>query len=153
MPQLFYTGVKGIVHKDGRLLLLSCPDQLGRSYWDIPGGRIEPDEDISATLLRELAEELPGLTSVQQGPLVHAARMARMLNDGNGLMLLFYLVSGDISNKPELSEEHTGYRWVTREQAETVGDDQTYIDEGYRTALLNAFTFIDSQSYATQRTI
>ena len=50
--QLFQIGIKAIIRNDeNQILLLKNKD-----YWDIPGGRMDQGEDITAALLRELNE-------------------------------------------------------------------------------------------------
>ncbi len=58
--QLFHVGVKGLIrNKDGKLLLLKVPAWGGSpSYWDLPGGRMNPGETFEETLRRELKEEI-----------------------------------------------------------------------------------------------
>ncbi|HJQ08570.1 MAG TPA: NUDIX hydrolase [Candidatus Saccharimonadales bacterium] len=42
----------------GRLLLLKRhPDDFGGGKWGVPGGKQEPDEDPTATVMREIFEE------------------------------------------------------------------------------------------------
>ncbi|GAA4690047.1 NUDIX domain-containing protein [Pseudonocardia yuanmonensis] len=50
----------------GRLLLIKRGTEPGRGRWSLPGGRVEPGEDDSAALVREMAEET-GL-AVEPGP-------------------------------------------------------------------------------------
>ncbi|WP_345456213.1 (deoxy)nucleoside triphosphate pyrophosphohydrolase [Nocardioides marinquilinus] len=59
--------VGAAVVRGGRLL--ACrrtrpPEAAGR--WELPGGKVEPDEDPAAALVRELAEEL-GVDAVVTG--------------------------------------------------------------------------------------
>jgi len=52
---------------EGRFLLAKRP--YGKSlagFWEFPGGKIEPHEDTSAALIRELREELLIETEVQR---------------------------------------------------------------------------------------
>lgn len=48
------TSIKGVLLVDGHVLLVKNP----RLEWELPGGRRDPGENDSATLLREFAEEL-----------------------------------------------------------------------------------------------
>ncbi|HSW33285.1 MAG TPA: NUDIX domain-containing protein, partial [Steroidobacteraceae bacterium] len=48
-----------LIRDDGCVLLADRP--IGKpyaGYWEFPGGKIEPGEDVSAALERELGEEL-----------------------------------------------------------------------------------------------
>ena len=47
------TGVKGIIRKGNRFLVLVKPD----GAFDLPGGRVEDGESIKTALHREISEE------------------------------------------------------------------------------------------------
>lgn len=58
----FYVGIKGVIVNDGKVLMLRANAALGRrDIWEIPGGRIDDEENIEQTLRRELQEELPNI--------------------------------------------------------------------------------------------
>lgn len=46
--------VKGVVLRDGRVVLVKNP----RDEWELPGGKLEPDETPEMCVAREIAEEL-----------------------------------------------------------------------------------------------
>ncbi len=52
-------GVRAIVVADSQVLLMrdSDPGVAGSSWWVIPGGGVDADEDVEVALQRELAEE------------------------------------------------------------------------------------------------
>jgi len=54
-PSTRYQGV--IILDDHILLLKQVEHASGRSYWQIPGGRIEPDETEEQCVQREMLEE------------------------------------------------------------------------------------------------
>jgi 8-oxo-dGTP diphosphatase len=59
-----------LVRPDGAVLLADRPDgKAYAGYWEFPGGKIEPGEDVSAALARELREEL-GITIGPAAPWV-----------------------------------------------------------------------------------
>lgn len=39
MMKTFYVGVKGVIVKDGKALILKGGE--GRDFWEVPGGRID----------------------------------------------------------------------------------------------------------------
>src|SRR4029453_15101681 len=50
----FPVSVKGVVLRDDRVVLMSNP----RGEWELPGGKLEPDETPERCVAREIAEEL-----------------------------------------------------------------------------------------------
>lgn len=134
----FYVGVKGVIYNPSikKALVLKKPDQKGKFYWDIPGGRIDDSETIEETLRRELSEEIINLgNDYTVERLLNAYRLSRDLNDGLGLVLLFYKVETDIE-EIEHSAEHLEYKWVGVSDLESLKfTDDAYIESGYLDAL------------------
>ncbi|MEN3113621.1 NUDIX hydrolase [Uliginosibacterium paludis] len=64
--QRFQVRAASIVIHDGHVLLHRAADD---DYWSLPGGRVEIGEAASATVVREMKEELG--EAVTCGPLVH----------------------------------------------------------------------------------
>jgi 8-oxo-dGTP pyrophosphatase MutT (NUDIX family) len=134
MMKDFYVGVKGVVRVGDKCLVLRRVDGE-RVYWDIPGGRIDDNETLEMALRRELGEEAGLHENYLIKNLLHAYRLGRDLVDGRGLVLVFYRVDAD-DFTVAISDEHTEYRWVTREEAMSLESD---MDSGYYTALSRAF--------------
>ena len=111
--KLFNVGVKGIVRDGKRGVLLLHREYKSGDFWDTPGGRIDGDEDFKDTLLRELAEELPGITGVKVGKLLGAFRLQKDIKDDISLVLLYFLVDAQLPDPVVLSEEHESSLWVT----------------------------------------
>jgi 8-oxo-dGTP diphosphatase len=78
--------------------------------WDIPGGRIMPDEALHEALTRELGEEI-GLRTVPDPQLI-AAQDIFVKNKDLHVVRLTYRVSCDFETI-RLSDEHSDYRWVS----------------------------------------
>lgn len=107
----FHVGIKGVVRReDGSVLLLQKNGEKG--FWEVPGGRIDDDEDIEATLRRELEEELPGISEVKIGRLLCAHRLPHDIGDNLGLMLLYFEVTATLPDPIQISEEHIASQWV-----------------------------------------
>lgn len=133
-PKTFYIGIKGLIVKDEKVLVLKNTDDSGKNYWDIPGGRMGEGEEINQTLERELREEVPTIQDVKILNLVQAYKLPRNLKDGQGLMLLFFKVDAEL-HTVEISDEHIEYKWVGSEELKTLGDESTYINDGYKKAI------------------
>lgn len=116
----FNIGIKAVIVKDGRLLIAK---HRTKGFWDVPGGRIDDDETIHETLMREIDEELPSATDVKIGDILCAYRMPDITHeDGSGLTLLMYKVEarfpdGDVAR----SDEHGEMFWATFEEARATG--------------------------------
>ena len=113
-PDKFFVGVKGLIIKDNKLLLLkknAADPKIDQEFWDLPGGRIAIEEGLKPCLRRELQEELPGISQVEIGRLVWAYPVPRPIFNDNYLILLYYQVEADVSQSG-LSDEHTVKKWV-----------------------------------------
>ena len=118
MMKTFYVGVKGVIVKDGKALILRNSTKFGRAdIWDVPGGRIDDDESIEQTLNRELKEELPNIKNVRVGSLLNAYRLHKDIDGDKSLVLVFFKVEADFNGDPELSDEHIDLQWVTEAEA------------------------------------
>ncbi|HSW66550.1 MAG TPA: NUDIX domain-containing protein [Bacillota bacterium] len=113
--QRFNIGVKGLVVRDGRVLILRV---RGEDFWELPGGRIDEGEQIEDTLRREIAEEL-GKNDVQIKEIVHAQIGQRPYPAPFRLMLIMFRVH--IKAGPfMLSDEHTDVRWATAQDLDSL---------------------------------
>ncbi|HEV2782916.1 MAG TPA: NUDIX hydrolase [Actinophytocola sp.] len=66
LPRAFPVSIKGVVVRDGRVLLLKNE----RDEWELPGGRIEWNETPEQCVVREIAEETHW--TVVMGPILDA---------------------------------------------------------------------------------
>ena len=129
----FYVGIKGVFVRKGKVLILKRQDSDGVVFWDMPGGRINDDEDIENALHRELEEEL-GVTGASIGELLTAFNLPNYYRDGHGLMLLYYRVSVPVF-AIKLSDEHIDYKWVSREELLKMLGEGQIINEGIQMAV------------------
>lgn len=92
------TVVAGILERDGEILICQRrPDGAHPLKWEFPGGKVEPGEEPTAALARELREEL-GI-SARIGP--EFARYEYAYPRKSSIQLLFFSVtefSGEIRN-------------------------------------------------------
>ena len=58
----FFLGIKAIIVDSGKVLLLER--NFKTPFWEAPGGRIDEGESVEEALIRELKEELPGISDI-----------------------------------------------------------------------------------------
>ena len=107
----FYVGVKGLVRSDKGFLII----KHARGYWDLPGGRLDDDEDLEDGLIRELSEELPNCKLKTIGEQIGAHRVHKDIDDDISLVLIYFIVDVEVPEVVELSHEHTEWLWVNSE--------------------------------------
>lgn len=111
MPAKLYVGIKAVILKDNKMLLLRREDGTEGPFWDLPGGRLQPNETITQALIRELQEELPSFQNPQIGELLWVYKRTKPLSDGAELLLIYYHLKGNLG-EIVLSSEHSRSVWV-----------------------------------------
>ncbi len=96
--RVFPVSVKGVVVRDGRVLLLKNE----REEWELPGGKLELGESPEACVAREITEEI-GLPVIT-GPVLDAWQYH--ISEGRDVVIITYgcHLTGD--GPPVLSNEH-----------------------------------------------
>lgn len=117
----FYVGIKAVIVKDGKVLILK--GSAGRDFWEVPGGRIDGDESIEQALRRELREELPNIKAIVADQVLDAYRLHKDIDDDKSLVLIFYRVSADFTGDPEISNEHSEWKWANLDDAMSLVND------------------------------
>ncbi len=97
-PQLFPVSVKGIVIREGRVLLL----RNERDEWELPGGKLDLGEEPASCVEREIAEEV-GWT-VTAGPILDAWQYH--IRDGVDVLIVTYGCHTSTDAAPVVSNEH-----------------------------------------------
>ena len=95
-------GVKGIITKDDKFLVLTKPN----GDLDLPGGRVEPGENLKDCLRREILEET-GLEVEIKEPFERWSFKKNPKLTVIGVTYLCEYLDGEV----ELSDEHLGYFW------------------------------------------
>lgn len=94
--------------EDGKIIVVRKKD-IGK--WELPGGKIEEDEDRFEAAKRELMEE----TGLEAGELVDLARVE--IEDENGCANAYIMFTDEVSGSVSISSgEHDRYRWVEKEK-------------------------------------
>jgi len=135
MPGKFFVSAKGIIVQGKRALLLQAKvDDI--LFWDLPGGRLEIDEEFEAAFIRELKEEIIGIDKINIGDFLHIETTRRVV-DEEPIVLLYFLVES-VTDNLSLSEEHIGYRWIERTDVSKISREAKLFPSD-KTALEQAF--------------
>ena len=88
-----------------------------QTSWDIPGGRINPDETLDKALQREVKEEIGySLTAI---PTLISAQDIMVLSKDLHVVRLTYTTKEDVSDIT-LSDEHDDHVWLSLDKLDTV---------------------------------
>ena len=99
MPPTFAISIKGVVVRDGKVLLL----RNRRGEWELPGGRIELDETPEECVAREVTEETQW--TVTTGPILDTWMYYINAADKHVFIVTYGCYpTGD--SEPVLSHEH-----------------------------------------------
>lgn len=105
-------------------------DDLYPGAWEFPGGHLENGETLSEGLKRELREEI-GFFGEFNPIIIHY--FDEVKNEGSKLIYnleIDFIIDVNSSKvKVKLSDEHSDYKWVTR--------DSNYLDDFIRSKLSN----------------
>jgi 8-oxo-dGTP diphosphatase len=115
-------GVKALIkNSNGEYLFIrrstTLATDVSEPSWDIPGGRIEPDEYLLEALRREVQEEIGH--EVQSTPMLIKAQDIFVTTKDLHVVRLTYRLTEDVEDII-LSDEHEEYVWVHESQLETV---------------------------------
>lgn len=93
--------------------------------WDIPGGRINPDENLIDALKREIREEIGhDITSL---PMLIKAQDIFVASKDLHVVRLTYVIEEDIPDI-RLSDEHETHQWVSANDISSV-NAEPYLSE------------------------
>lgn len=126
---ILQVGVKALVKRGNAYLFLlrSKAFKSGPQKWDIPGGRIEPDEQLYDALKREINEETGmELTSVAE---LLAAQDIFVPEKDLRVVRLTYIAEAD--GDVAVSDEHESYRWMSLKEVL----DEPHVDSYLREVL------------------
>jgi 8-oxo-dGTP diphosphatase len=114
MPRL---RVSGFLQREGRLLLVEHT-KAGRSYYLLPGGGAEEQENLEVSLEREFKEELAMQITV--GPLLLLAQTLSPDGSRNIVHLVFLVSSEEEPSYTGEDERVSGFIWVEPQKALTL---------------------------------
>jgi len=118
----FPVSVKGIVVRDGAVVLM----QNRRGEWELPGGKLEPDESPEQCVAREIEEEL----ALDVEPEVLVDSWVYTVAPGTRVLVLTYGCRERTSREAMLSDEHTRFEWVALDDVATL-----HMPDGYKSSI------------------
>lgn len=130
--QKLFPAVKAFVVNDGKILLLqestNYADGTNAGKWDVPGGRVNLGEKWDESLLREIKEET-GLAVTIGRPF--AMGEWRPVVRGEQWQVIATFVECHVLGEPHviLSQDHGKYDWFTPEEASTLENCATAIND------------------------
>lgn len=105
-------GVKVLIKNNNGLYLFLKRSKLlssdVKNSWDIPGGRINPEENLHDALIREVSEEIHH--NLENEPTLVSAQDIFVGAKNLHVVRLTYITTEDISDII-LSDEHEDYTW------------------------------------------
>lgn len=106
-----------LVNEQGKVLVLQSTDRDGTgSFWDFPGGQMEPNEKPLETLEREVEEEIGVKIDVSQAVPFHVLVTSGFGDmSGDEIVKTFYTVPNP-GEELALSWEHSDARWIDPRQ-------------------------------------
>lgn len=116
---LFHLGAKALIQNKEGSVLLVYKVKSDKSFWELPGGRVNREESLNQGLIRELDEELGLTQTITPFPLSTFLTKSRIrIPDGDvGLVLSVFQVKSPEGFIPQLSSEHTQYGWFNPTEA------------------------------------
>jgi 8-oxo-dGTP pyrophosphatase MutT (NUDIX family) len=128
MSQTVYpVSIKGVVVRDGRVLLL----RNEREEWELPGGRIELGETPEQCVAREITEEAQW--KVTTGPVLDTwMHYIKLVN--KNVFIVTYGCYPDGDREPELSHEHKEIGLFTEQEANSLN-----MPKGYKRSITTWF--------------
>ena len=120
----FHLGIKALIRNNqGKILILHANMKLfdppRPDHWDLPGGRVQrEDEDLEKTLSREAKEEI----GIKKKKIIKffdsSVAKLRISGEEHWLILFTYLCSiGNTENISLTDDEHTEFKWCFPKEA------------------------------------
>lgn len=113
---LFIVLVSALIRNTDKILLLKRSDKNKsfQGFWQLPEGKLEQGEQAETALAREIKEELNCQCKTIKLLLTAVSSIEVDKQEVNILRVLFEV---KLKGKIILSEDHSGYKWFTYQQA------------------------------------
>ena len=124
---ILQVGVKVLLKQGDKYLFLRREPKFkaGPQKWDIPGGRIEPDEPLEKALAREVLEET-GLTLKNVDKLLTAQDI---FVPGKAIHVVRLTYVGQALGEVVISDEHDSCSWMTVSEILAEPEVDSYLRE------------------------
>lgn len=115
-PQI---AVSAAIFRDGKVLLTRRARSPAKSFYSLPGGRVEFGESLHQALIREVDEET-GLAIEIIG--LAGWREVLPAASGVGHYLIMSFAARWVAREPTLNDELDDYRWIAPDALGSLGD-------------------------------
>ena len=130
MKKIQQVSIKGILYRDNKILFLKTAK---KEIYELPGGRIDFGENVEQAFEREIKEELE-FEKVKMGDLINAWSFTNVRENINHHFIIFDFEIFTNENEIKLSDEHTEYKWVGKDEFEKMN-----MREGHKESLRKYF--------------
>lgn len=140
MQQQFFISLKIMLQNDEGKVLFLVKERLGKRFLDLPGGRMEGNENFEVGIKRELREELYLKDDIKILKQIGAVWEfpSELVKVGNRRLIITFLVETDISQL-KLSDEHIDQKWIGLEDIENLPKDGLILLKGFESNLRELF--------------
>lgn len=113
MENKIVVAVKGIIVHNNKALIIKRDDndEAGAGIWEFAGGKVEFGEELEYALVREIKEEVGIDADVQK--LLYATTFKT--DPTRQVVVIAYRCQAK-TNNVRLSEEHSDYAWVSKQE-------------------------------------
>jgi 8-oxo-dGTP diphosphatase len=123
----FEVAQKAVIQRSGQVLIMRDPREGNTALWELPGGRLNENEDPKVGLAREIREEL-GVEIVVED-VVYITQFFQYSENRNALMIAYEAKLQNETTELTLApDEVAEVRWVNRENYNTLTYFKEYKD-------------------------
>lgn len=119
------TTVKALFEKDKKILLVKDP----KGVWELPGGRINHNEEPDQALKRELQEEL-GWSKVDIKDIVDSWSFSSEVNGTSYHFIVLTYACVSYEDRIKENDEYTEYRWIPVDEIDSLN-----MRDGYKQSI------------------
>jgi 8-oxo-dGTP diphosphatase len=118
---------KAVIQRSGQVLVMRDPREGNTALWELPGGRLNENEDPKVGLTREIREELG--VEIVVGDVVYITQFFQYSENRNALMIAYEAKLQNETTELTLApDEVAEVRWVNREDYNTLTYFKEYKD-------------------------